>query len=118
MNPLAKRNCIPCQGGVPPLKGIALRAFEESLGHGWKVVKDHHLYKVYKCNDFRHALDFVQKVGRLAEKVWHHPEICFGWGKVTITIYTHKVDGLTESDFVLAAKIEEEIVCYELGLTS
>lgn len=106
MSDLANRECVPCRGGVPPLKGEDLRKLESEL-QSWSVVGEHHLSKVYKVGDFREALVFVNSVGKLAEEQGHHPDICFGWGRVEITIWTHKIDGLTESDFILAAKIDQ-----------
>ncbi len=103
---LAALECIPCKGGVPPLKGEALRQLSEKLGHGWKVVDEHHLTKEYKFKDFQQALDFTNKVGAMAEAQNHHPDIALSWGKVGLTVWTHKIDGLTESDFVWAAKAE------------
>jgi 4a-hydroxytetrahydrobiopterin dehydratase len=107
MNELAAKKCVPCKGGVPPLKGKELRELQKKLGSGWKVVKEHHLEKEFTFKNFREALDFTSEVGELAEKVGHHPDIYLAWGKVKITIWTHKIDGLTESDFIMAAKIEE-----------
>jgi len=74
---------------------------------GWEVINNHHLRKEFKFADFRETLDYVNRVGELAEDQGHHPDICFGWGKAEITIWTHKIDGLTESDFILAAKIDK-----------
>ncbi|HKR60751.1 MAG TPA: 4a-hydroxytetrahydrobiopterin dehydratase [Pyrinomonadaceae bacterium] len=105
MSGLASRECVPCRGGVPPLKGDELQRLESELSD-WSVVEEHHLSKVYKFRDFAEALAFVNRVGELAEQQGHHPDICFGWGKVEVTIWTHKIDGLTESDFILAAKID------------
>lgn len=105
MSDLAERDCVPCRGGVPPLKGEEIREFSTQLRE-WQVVDEHHLQKIYGFKDFRETLDFVNRVGKLAEAQGHHPDICFGWGKADITIWTHKIDGLTESDFVLAAKID------------
>lgn len=105
MSELASRECVPCRGGVPPLKGEAIERFLSEL-QNWSAVNEHHLNKVYKFADFREALTFVNRVGELAEEQGHHPDICFGWGRVEITIWTHKIDGLTESDFILAAKID------------
>jgi 4a-hydroxytetrahydrobiopterin dehydratase len=102
---LAERQCVPCRGGVPPLAGEEVRKLVEQLD-GWQVVSDHHLQKTYSFKNFREALDFVNRIGELAEEQGHHPDICFGWGEAEITIWTHKIDGLTESDFVLAAKID------------
>ena len=106
MSELAERQCIPCRGGVPPLQGDELKALSAQLP-GWEVINEHHLQKTCKFKDFREALDFVNRVGELAEAQGHHPDICFGWGKAEISIWTHKIDGLTESDFVLAAKIDK-----------
>jgi len=105
MSELASKKCVPCKGGVPPLKGEALLALQKQV-EGWNVVEEHHLFKTFKFPDFRKALDFVNKVGEIAEEQGHHPAITFTWGKVEITIYTHKINGLTESDFILAAKID------------
>lgn len=107
MNELASQECVPCKGGVPPLKGQALAELQRKLGHGWNVVDEHHLEKSFSFKDFREALNFTNKVGELAESVGHHPDIYLAWGKVRITIWTHKIDGLTDSDFVLAAKVEK-----------
>lgn len=106
MSELAARECIPCKGGVPPLQGTPLAELQNTLGNGWQVIREHHLEKEFKFKNFREALAFTNKVGELAEKVGHHPDIYLAWGKVRITIWTHKIDGLTESDFILAAKID------------
>ena len=105
MSELASKKCVPCKGGVPPLKGEALQALQKQV-EGWNVVEEHHLLKSFKFSDFRKTLDFVNKVGAIAEEQGHHPVITFTWGKAEITIYTHKINGLTESDFILAAKID------------
>lgn len=107
MNELAEKECVPCKGGTPPLKGEELKTFEQKLGGGWKVVNEHHLEKQYKFKNFREALDFTNKVGELAERIQHHPDIYLAWGEVKLTLWTHKIDGLTESDFVFAAKVNE-----------
>lgn len=106
MSDLANRECVPCRGGVPPLKGAELTRLLAEL-EGWEVVEEHHLEKSYKFPDFREALQFVNSVGEIAEEQGHHPDICFGWGHAEITIWTHKIDGLTESDFILAAKVDK-----------
>ena len=106
MSELASKQCVPCRGGVPPLQGSEINRLLGQL-NGWEVVNEHHLKKNYSFSNFAEALTFVNKVGELAEEQGHHPDICFGWGKVEITIWTHKIDGLTESDFILAAKIDE-----------
>jgi len=89
------------------LKGENLRRLLSELEGGWEVIQDHHLEKTYKFQNFREALDFTNAVGEIAEREGHHPEITLTWGKVTLRIWTHKIDGLTESDFVLAAKADQ-----------
>jgi 4a-hydroxytetrahydrobiopterin dehydratase len=107
MSDLAKMECVPCRGGVPPLKGEDLQRIHQRLGQEWVVQDEHHLEKHFSFDDFQQALDFTNKVGQLAEQQGHHPDIYLTWGKVDIKIWTHKIDGLTESDFILAAKIDE-----------
>src|SRR5258708_20939770 len=104
MSELAAKQCVPCRGGVPPLKGQGLLSLQKQV-QGWSVIDEHHLVKTYTFPDFRTALDFVERVGGIAEEQAHHPDIYLAWGKVEIKIWTHKIDGLTESDFILAAKI-------------
>ena len=105
MSGLAEKSCIPCRGGVPPLQGEELRALSAQVAR-WTVVETHHLEREFTFPDFSNALDFTNRVGALAESEGHHPDIYLAWGKVGIKIWTHKIDGLTESDFVLAAKID------------
>ncbi len=109
MSVLAQEICIPCRSGVPPLKGEELDALQEKLGNGWQIINEHHLEKEYIFADFRQALDFTVKVGEVAENQGHHPDIYLAWGKVKLAIWTHKIDGLTESDFILAAKADQEL---------
>jgi len=106
MSDLAAKECIPCKGGVPPLAGAALRELQTELGGGWQVVDEHHLEKEYRFANFLEALAFTNRVGEMAEDQSHHPDIFLAWGRVKVTIWTHKIDGLTESDFVFAAKCE------------
>lgn len=103
---LAAEKCIPCRGGVPPLKGEALKSVARELGNGWRVVEEHHIEREYRFPDFAEALSFTNAVGAIAEREGHHPDIYLAWGKVRVTIWTHKIDGLTRSDFILAAKID------------
>ena len=109
MNELANRVCVPCKGGIPPLKGKELKILQNQLGNGWNVINEHHLKKKWKFDDFESALNFTNKIGSLAEDQGHHPDIYLAWGKVEIKIWTHKISGLTESDFILAAKIDRII---------
>ena len=97
------------QGGTAPLKGLELRKLARQLGNGWRVRNERQLEKEYKFKDFREALAFTNKVGELAEAQGHHPDIYLAWGKVKLTIWTHKIDGLSESDFVFAAKADREL---------
>jgi len=105
MTDLASKNCVPCRGGVPPLAGKELDALSKQVPD-WRVVDGHHIVRLYKFPDFRQALAFVNKVGELAEQQGHHPDILLAWGKAEITTWTHAINGLTESDFILAAKID------------
>ena len=107
---LAAKDCIPCKGGVPPLKGPDLEDLLAKLGGDWRLVEEHHLEKQYRFKNFAQALDFTNAVGAIAEEQGHHPDIYLAWGKVGLKIWTHKIDGLTESDFVFAAKADEAMV--------
>ena len=106
MSDLAQKKCIPCRGGVPALKGRELDALLSKLDSGWNVIEEHHLEKEYNFDNFRQALEFTNRVGEIAEEEGHHPDIFLSWGMVRLAIWTHKIDGLTESDFILAAKAD------------
>lgn len=104
---LAAKQCVPCRGGVPPLGAAEIERLLGELGpNGWQAIEDHHLDKEYRFPDFAQALAFVNRVGAIAEAQGHHPDLALAWGNVRVTIWTHKIDGLTESDFVLAAKFD------------
>jgi 4a-hydroxytetrahydrobiopterin dehydratase len=103
MSDLASKTCVPCRGGVPPLTREQFQPLLRQLD-GWEVVDGHHLHKTYRFADFKQALEFVNRIGAIAEHQGHHPDIELGWGRVGVVIYTHKINGLTESDFILAAK--------------
>jgi 4a-hydroxytetrahydrobiopterin dehydratase len=103
---LAARRCIPCRGGTQPLRGAPLAALLAELGGGWRAVDEHHLEKQFRFRDFAGALAFAGRIGALAEEQSHHPDLHLAWGKLGVEIWTHKIDGLTESDFVFAAKID------------
>jgi 4a-hydroxytetrahydrobiopterin dehydratase len=104
--PLRERHCVPCRGDTPPLEPAARQRLLEELGATWVVVDGHHLRKEFHFRDFAAALAFVNRVGAVAEAEGHHPDVELTWGRATIKIWTHAIDGLTESDFVLAARIE------------
>ena len=106
MSELASKQCVPCRGGVPPLNADEIAKLSPQV-KGWEIINQHHLKKTFRYKNFRETLDFINLVGNLAEEQGHHPDICFGWGIAEIKIWTHKINGLTESDFILAAKIDE-----------
>lgn len=103
---LADRTCEPCQGGVQPLRGAEVQRLLAMLDSTWSAVREHHLAREFRFPDFVTALAFTNRIGALAEQQGHHPDLELGWGKVGVKIWTHAIDGLTESDFVLAAKID------------
>ena len=102
---LASQTCVPCRGDVPALKGRDPKSLHREVSQ-WKVVTEHHITRAFTFSDFRKALDFVNRVGELAEQQGHHPDILLAWGKAEVTLWTHKIDGLTDSDFIMAAKID------------
>ena len=104
---LAGRRCSACVGGVEALKGAALEGLVLELGGGWEVVEGKKLVRGFKFKNFAEALAFVDRVGAIAEAEGHHPDICFGWGRAEVDIWTHKIGGLSEADFILAAKISK-----------
>ena len=103
---LAKQHCGPCEQGAPALKGEALGKLQQQLDQAWKVVDEHHLEREYVFRNFREALDFTNRVGEIAEEQGHHPDIFLAWGKVGLKIWTHSIGGLSENDFILAAKVD------------
>ena len=106
MNELSTKTCVPCRGGVPPLAGRELASLLDQV-HGWIVVGEHHIQKAYTFPNFVKALEFVNRVGAVAEEQGHHPDVYLAWGKVEVKLWTHKIDGLTESDFIMAAKTDK-----------
>jgi len=105
MEHLADQKCVPCRGGVPPMKGSELQETMKQVPQ-WRAVNEHHIVRTFTFPDFRQALDFVNQVGELAEEQGHHPDILLTWGKAEVTLWTHKIDGLTQSDLIMAAKID------------
>lgn len=107
MADLLAKKCIPCSIGAPSLTKEEIEKLLPSLKEGWELLEDDKLEKTYKFKDFLGALDFVNQIGDLAEKEGHHPDIFLSWGQVLVQLWTHKIDGLHENDFILAAKIDE-----------
>ena len=105
MSSLSNKSCVPCRGGIPPLTEKEYEPLLAELGDEWEVIDTHHLEKTILLINFAEALTFTNQVGSIAEKEGHHPDIELGWGRVKIIIWTHKIGGLSESDFILAAKI-------------
>ena len=103
---LADQQCIPCRGGVPPLPRARIDALLRELGPGWTLTPKSHLLRTYEFADFAAAMAFANRVGDIAEQQGHHPDLYVAWGKCGVEIWTHKIDGLTESDFFLAAKAD------------
>jgi len=105
-NKLADKTCTPCEEGAEPLSGEEIRRLSRDLAPDWYLAEEHHLEREFTFDDFRQALDFVNQVGELAEEQGHHPDIYLSYGKVKIQLWTHKINGLHENDFILAAKID------------
>jgi len=106
MSDLATKRCEPCEGGVPPLSKDKHTELLVQLADGWNVIEDHHLEREWSFSDFVSALEFANAAGTICEEQGHHADFEVGWGRVKAMIWTHKIDGLTESDFVLAAKFD------------
>jgi 4a-hydroxytetrahydrobiopterin dehydratase len=107
VNKLAEKKCVPCSGGTPPMKGNDIEEMKQNIHADWQVIDEHHLARVFKFKDFAEALDFTNQIGALAEEQGHHPDIFLSYGKVKVELCTHKIDGLSESDFIMAAKIDQ-----------
>lgn len=104
---LVNKSCSPCQGGVPPLEEKKVIKLLKELGNEWMLNDAGHLYKEYLFKDFREPMAFATRVAEIAEREAHHPDLRIAWGSCTVEIWTHKINGLTENDFILAAKIGE-----------
>lgn len=110
--PLHEKKCVPCQGGVLPMEGHKVHEMIKELSPGWKTDKEQHLHKEWHFRDFKEAWHFVDRLSEIAEGEGHHPDIYLAWGKVAVTLWTHKINGLTESDFILAAKYDKAFEKY------
>lgn len=105
MTEFADKTCVPCTGDTPPLKTAELEELHQHVPE-WEIVEEHHIHQEFAFKNFLEALNFVNRVGEVAEEQGHHPDISFGWGWSEIKVFTHAIDGLSESDFVLAAKVD------------
>ena len=103
---LAEQKCIPCRGGVPALANDRAQALLRELDDGWRLNADGHLERTYAFENFARAMAFANKVADVAEEEGHHPDLYIAWGKCKLEIWTHKISGLTESDFYFAAKAD------------
>jgi 4a-hydroxytetrahydrobiopterin dehydratase len=102
--PLTDKRCVPCEGGVPKLTPERVQELLKEVPE-WEAPQGHHLHRVFRFPDFKQGLDFVNRAGEIAEQEGHHPDLLLAWGRVEVMIFTHSIDGLSENDFVLAAKI-------------
>ena len=104
---LVQKQCIPCRGGIPPLKGDALQALFDQLEKSWEMLDEHHLQKDYAFDSYREAVRFTNLIADLAESEGHHPELLLSFRNVRVSIWTHKIDGMVENDFIFAAKSDQ-----------
>jgi 4a-hydroxytetrahydrobiopterin dehydratase len=103
---LAEMTCVPCRGGTPALAPAERQELLHRLGAGWRIVDGHHLEKEFAFRNWKGAMAFANLVGEVAEQQGHHPDLLVSWGRVTVTLFTHAIDGLHRNDFILAARIE------------
>jgi 4a-hydroxytetrahydrobiopterin dehydratase len=113
MSDSKSKKCVPCISTEAPLKGKSLKALYIQMGSEWKMIEEHHLERVYQFHDFKQALAFTNIIGKIAEEQDHHPNILLTFSKIKISIWTHKIDGLSEADFLLADKIEAEYISHQ-----
>ncbi len=106
MTELAERRCEPCRSGTPPLGEGEIGPLRAQLDPDWEIVDGHHLRRNLRFSNFREALAYTNRVGEMAEEQGHHPDLYLAWGKVRVEIWTHKIDGLHEADFIFAARCD------------
>jgi len=105
---LSKENCIPCRGGIPPLSKIEASKLKKQIHADWKLTNNNtRLHRKLTFKDFKSPMNVLILIGKMAEQQGHHPELSLGWGHLDIEVWTHKINGLTESDFIFAAKVDE-----------
>jgi len=108
MSELAKKTCIPCQGGVPPLEKEQCKKMMELLNDDWQLSEEANKLRLSLTFDnFEKPMQLAQDIGQMADEQWHHPELHIGYGHLDVEVWTHKIDGLVESDFIFAAKVDE-----------
>jgi 4a-hydroxytetrahydrobiopterin dehydratase len=103
---LARRQCVPCKAGIPPLAPDRVESLRRQISRDWKLIDGHHLEREFRVKDFRQALALANRFGEIAEGQNHHPDLLVSWGKLRLTLYTHAINGLHENDFILAARID------------
>jgi len=113
----ADNKCVPCRGGITPMERAKAEEMLKQLDSEWALNKDGHLERLYRFKDFAQALAFVNKVGAVAEEEGHHPDLYLAWGKCKIELWTHKINGLTESDFYMAAKSDRAFQPFQISVT-
>lgn len=106
MSDITSKKCVPCSVGATPLNADDIKGFLNNLNEDWKVKDNTQIERTFKFKDFKEALEFTNKVGAIAEAEGHHPDLSLTWGKVIVTLWTHKIKGLHENDFIMAAKID------------
>ncbi|WP_018477707.1 4a-hydroxytetrahydrobiopterin dehydratase [Pontibacter roseus] len=104
---LTDKKCVPCEGGIPAIEGESIGSYTCQLKSKWEVVEGKKLRQAFSFPDFKGAMDFANKVAAIAEDEGHHPDLHIAWGKVVVELYTHAIGGLSENDFIVAAKIDE-----------
>ena len=104
---IADKKCQPCNSKTPPLSAERAEKLLEELNADWQIVEGHHLRREFRFKDFAAALEFVNRIGEIAESENHHPDIHLAWGRVVVEIWTHAIDALSENDFILAAKLDQ-----------
>ena len=103
---LEKRKCVPCEGGIPPLTEDEILEYITVINKGWIVSEDKKITRDFNFVNFKHTMEFVNKVAEIAEEEGHHPVLHIGYGSAAVELWTHAIDGLSENDFILAAKID------------
>ncbi len=111
---LAQRECVPCRGGTPPLDPAKIDELLTQLD-GWTIEHEYHLTRTLKLPDFAASLELTNRIGAIAEQHNHHPDIHLAWGQVRVEVWTHKIKGLTESDFIFAAKVDAALAELQEG---